>query len=111
MAICLYCKREMLKAPSCTVAVMHRNGEAVAMIPYGSEGRFGRQPRHEHCHDCGAGWGQLHHLGCDVQECPNCGDQMMCCGCRYDEDPPEPDDDDDDPEVIGRGWLMIPSPN
>src|SRR4051794_7171666 len=37
------------------------------------------------CHDCGVEPGGLHHLGCDVQRCPSCGDQLICCDCPWDE--------------------------
>jgi hypothetical protein len=31
------------------------------------------------CHDCGAKEGQLHVLGCDMESCPFCGHQLLCC--------------------------------
>ena len=38
----------------------------------------------EECHDCGAP--QInnlayHHICCDVERCPKCGDQFLGCGC------------------------------
>jgi hypothetical protein len=32
---------------------------------------------------------RFHHPGCDLQECPLCGGQLLSCGCRFDEDGPE----------------------
>lgn len=32
------------------------------------------------CHDCGAGPGQFHHFGCDVERCPICKGQLISCG-------------------------------
>jgi hypothetical protein len=58
------------------------------------------------CGDCGVQRGGYHHLGCDIQECPVCGRQMLSCDCRFDEDGPDDEstddgfDDDDLSEVV-----------
>jgi hypothetical protein len=31
------------------------------------------------CHDFGAKVGHYHHPGCDVERCPVCGRQALCC--------------------------------
>ena len=91
MAVCHFCDQEMNVAASCTVEVMHRNGSPVTMPrATRSWSRNGR------CGDCGVKVGGFHHLGCDVARCPLCGRQMISCGCRYDEDPPDEDDWDDE---------------
>jgi hypothetical protein len=33
------------------------------------------------CHDCYVLKGQYHTEGCDVEMCPKCRGQLMCCGC------------------------------
>lgn len=33
------------------------------------------------CHDCGVKEGQLHKLGCDMEQCPKCDGQLISCGC------------------------------
>jgi len=37
------------------------------------------------CHDCGTPDGGLHHAGCDMEECPKCGYQAICCPCIEDD--------------------------
>lgn len=34
------------------------------------------------CHDCAATPGELHGEGCDIERCPDCGGQIISCGCE-----------------------------
>jgi hypothetical protein len=39
------------------------------------------------CHDCDVLPGGFHHRGCDMEECPRCGHQLLSCDCHpYDDD-------------------------
>ena len=94
MAVCSWCFAEMMTAQSCTVDAMHRQGVPVPMIPCGRE--FGWPPATMRCGDCGVARGGWHHPGCDMQQCAVCGEQMLSCDCRFDEDGPDDDDEDFD---------------
>lgn len=41
------------------------------------------------CHDCAVIKGEYHVPGCDVEECPLCGGQLITCECWGDEDEEE----------------------
>jgi len=35
------------------------------------------------CHDCGCREGEIHERGCDMENCPFCGHQLISCSCCY----------------------------
>ena len=41
----------------------------------------GRVDREAECHDCATKKGGVHHLGCDMEMCPKCGEQAIMCDC------------------------------
>lgn len=84
MAVCDWCHGEMETAASCCVDALHRNGRRFDMIPFVDES--GRRTSSARCGDCGVLRGGWHHPGCDLQDCPACGGQLLSCGCRFDED-------------------------
>jgi hypothetical protein len=71
MALCEWCKQEMLSAATCTgnppFAV-----DGTTYYPIAAE---------EDCGDCGVSAGGLHHPGCDIELCPCCGEQRLYCIC------------------------------
>lgn len=34
------------------------------------------------CHDCRAKPGEMHMNGCDTEQCPDCGWQLISCSCK-----------------------------
>jgi hypothetical protein len=38
---------------------------------------------HRNCRDCNCPPGGLHHAYCCLEECPDCGDQALQCGCIF----------------------------
>lgn len=35
-----------------------------------------------YCHYCGIVYGNIHHIGCEIERCPKCGGQFVCCDCH-----------------------------
>ncbi len=70
-ATCALCGLAMTPESSCF--------PGAGRVPFGSE----RPPAFEgeQCHDCFVARGAFHHYGCDSEECPNCGGQLLACDC------------------------------
>lgn len=60
------------------------NGQPIRRIPYGSEADDWGADEHA-CHDCGAVKGEFHVPGCDAEECPVGGGQLLSCDCAFDD--------------------------
>ena len=86
MAICKFCKKEMREADGCVnVDIPYSDSDPVR---FGSEMRFDQSFRDEciafpdrRCGDCACLPGKFHHSGCDMEECPDCGRQIISCEC------------------------------
>ena len=48
--------------------------------------RFTPESSEERCFDCGSEPGQVHDWGCDAEDCPRCGGQLLSCDCLQDAD-------------------------
>jgi hypothetical protein len=69
---CPDCKQKMMEADSCTKTTIEGVSRDSEDFDY-----------NERCHDCNIvnKKGNFHHLGCDVERCPKCGNQLISCGC------------------------------
>ncbi len=67
------------------------NGDGIPhmRIPYGQEKRHKGPIDTAPCHDCNVQPGGIHHIGCDWEECPTCGMQVISCSCSDDEEEEE----------------------
>ena len=71
----------MASAESCTITSLTLGTDVYQRRPFGSEP--GWPTKQEYCGDCGVSQGGYHHLGCDIARCPNCGGQLLSCGCAF----------------------------
>lgn len=81
MAKCDWCEQEMTEVDNCPVnkEVEFPDGTKLPSVPYEDDENL-------RCHDCNVGSGNYHHPGCDMERCPQCGGQLISCGCLDDED-------------------------
>jgi hypothetical protein len=82
MTSCADCKQEMATAVGCTLSALTIDGALYLR----------RRCTCQRCRDCGAKPERIHHLGCEVERCPRCGNQLITCGC-WSDGPGEPDED------------------
>ena len=81
MAVCRYCLGEMLDrdVTACTgnTHVAFGDGTRLPSVPWtpGPGDPGGR------CPDCNVAANGTHHPGCDRERCPQCGGQLISCGC------------------------------
>ena len=72
MATCPDCQREMRLAPTCSSTFVAVGKSTLDRVRY---------PVSEitRCDSCNVMPGGLHHFGCDMERCPNCGGQLIAC--------------------------------
>ncbi len=74
-AICKDCGQDMQEATTCTRSTITlKKGEY-------ERDRFHFSEESGKCHDCGIEHGGIHHVGCDVERCPECKGQLITCYC------------------------------
>lgn len=82
-AECELCHKHMLVAAGCTWGYIKHNGKLYERIRYGEEPDIEEMGIEAtgRCHDCGALPGHFHHMSCDMEICPICGEQFIGCDC------------------------------
>jgi len=75
MAKCKDCKHDMLKVNTCTKPYILINGRWFRRNTSYTD-------NNDRCHDCNIKNGAVHHFGCDIERCPNCGRQLISCDCN-----------------------------
>jgi len=82
-ATCKVCCHQMEPKRGCTLSHLIINGKSHERIKVCSPQDLLCNEMDESfiCHDCNAGAGQYHHLGCDSERCVVCQDQLFLCDC------------------------------
>jgi len=81
-ALCQDCDLHMKVAEGCVVEQLRGlDGAIYSRIRYGMDHLAENVKNPTRCHDCAARLGHFHHFGCDWEECPACGGQVIICGC------------------------------
>jgi hypothetical protein len=81
--ICEVCHQDMSDFQNeddnvtCLVPFVEINGVQYRRTKYHFREEGGR------CHDCRIKHGGIHHIGCDVEKCPVCDDQLISCNCKH----------------------------
>lgn len=79
-AVCDDCGAHQHTGESCIAGWVEHEGVRYLRIRYGDPGEKRGVEIPEQCHDCGVKLGGYHHLYCDNEVCPVCGDQLLYCG-------------------------------
>ncbi|KKM93640.1 hypothetical protein LCGC14_1206270 [marine sediment metagenome] len=81
MARCSECQKEISdpKTESCLLDVIQIDDVFYHRSTFHFQEPSGR------CLHCGIVHGKVHHFGCDVEQCPKCGLQVIGCGCVNDD--------------------------
>jgi hypothetical protein len=66
------------------ITVYTLDGGSVPRVRYGDEQDDWGANEHA-CHDCRVIKGEFHVPGCDGEECPVCGGQLLSCDCEFDD--------------------------
>jgi hypothetical protein len=92
-----------------TTVMTRVDGATYVRVPYGMEW-FGTAT--DTCRDCGTSRYSEHVLGCCVEECPRCHEQLLSCGCFAPEDDEAYDlpSDEDMAEIVRQYYQDIGEP-
>lgn len=73
---CLFCRNKLKISACCRAKFMEIDDEPFERIPNDSGEEM------DICGDCDAELGELHHMGCDMEQCPACRGQLISCDCN-----------------------------
>ena len=85
MSKCHFCGQEMLEAEGCLPYHYMIRGRRFEPIKVGDPGDFYEGEGEDViCGDCGAHFGQYHHLRCDLVPRPAMDGEFPLCACEFD---------------------------
>lgn len=99
--ICPACGQDMRDAESCGGPLIQVAGQVYERVRFGQESGS-RWEDFDFCPECVVSHGELHHPGCDIEECPRCRTQYLSCDCGEADDGPG-----DRPEEAGAVIVSV----
>lgn len=89
MAGCKFCGKDMIGSTTCVEVKIKNKGKEYSPVKFGDEVHkyldaetLKMVKNYEGpCGDCAVAKGGYHHPGCDMEECPVCGGQLISCSC------------------------------
>lgn len=80
--ICKACGRDMLHSDGCGCSMIQIGDFKYMRVKVGDQtDLYEDHDSNSRCYDCNALYGHYHHIGCDVERCPKCGEQLFLCDC------------------------------
>ena len=75
----------MMSAKSCINpdVILEDDGKTYSRITFTNEEVLVVPSKIKSCGDCGVSKNGIHHLGCDMEECPRCNGQFISCDCNF----------------------------
>lgn len=80
--ICEVCGKDIEKAHGCIESKVFIDGTWHTRKRFTSDNVTPLLEADLHCFDCGVEPGKYHHWGCDREQCPKCGGQLISCECN-----------------------------
>jgi hypothetical protein len=78
--VCPSCNQDIQFAGTCRLKKIIYGAEEYFSVKFGNEKNYSNH-KLERCIDCNVKKGGYHHSGCEMEECPKCGETLLVCKC------------------------------
>ncbi|MDD5205866.1 MAG: hypothetical protein PHS17_10615, partial [Desulfobacterales bacterium] len=80
--ICEVCGKDIEKVHGCIESNVYIDGRWYTRKRYTNDNVNALLEADLHCGDCGVEPGKYHHWGCNMEQCPRGGRQLISCECN-----------------------------